>query len=111
MARGLQYLPAFVAVIHTGSFSAAARQLHVTQSTVSYQIGQLEMRLGAALFDRVGRGPAMGRAVDSCERLGELAALPWPAAGRAAPSVLQVASGSASAAMCSLPSWRAIYAR
>jgi DNA-binding transcriptional LysR family regulator len=101
MAQGLQYLPAFVAAIHTGSFSAAARQLHVTQSTVSYQIGQLESRLGAALFERVGRGvqptPLGRKLFDSCERfLGELAA--FRAAGsRAAvgtPSVLRVATGS-----------------
>jgi DNA-binding transcriptional LysR family regulator len=101
MARGLQYLPAFVAAIHTGSFSAAARQLHVTQSTVSYQIGQLELRLGAALFERVGRGvqptPLGRKLFDSCERfLGELAALraAGSRAGAAVPSVLRVASGS-----------------
>ena len=101
MAHGLQYLPAFVAAIHTGSFSAAARQLHVTQSTVSYQIAQLEERLGAALFERVGRGaqptPLGRRLFDSCERfLGELTALraAGKRAGAAAPSALRVASGS-----------------
>jgi DNA-binding transcriptional LysR family regulator len=101
MAHGLQYLPAFVAAIHTGSFSSAARQLHVTQSTVSYQIGQLEARLGAALFERVGRGvqptPLGRRLFDSCERfLGELTAL--RAAGSravsATPAVLRLISGS-----------------
>jgi DNA-binding transcriptional LysR family regulator len=101
MVRGLQYIPAFVAVIQTGSFSAASRQLNVTQSTVSYQIAQLEERMGAALFERIGRGvqptPLGRRLFDSCERfLGELAA--WRTAGSKAgaalPSVLRLASGS-----------------
>lgn len=99
--QGLQYLPTFVAVIHGGSFSAAARQLHLTQSTVSYQIGQLEARLGAPLFERVGRGvlpTALGRRLfDSCERfLGEFNALRLARRGTSAstPEVLRVVSGS-----------------
>jgi DNA-binding transcriptional LysR family regulator len=100
MIPGLQYLPAFVAAIHTGSFSAAARQLHVTQSTVSYQLGQLESRLGAPLFERVGRGvqptPLGRRLFDSCERfLGELAALRAGARDASATaSLLRLTSGS-----------------
>lgn len=101
MRHGLQYLDAFAAAVQTGSFSAAARQLHLTQSTVSYQIGQLEQRMGAPLFERLGRGvqpTALGRALfDGCERfLGEMAAL-RAAVGRGAepaPGALRVASGS-----------------
>lgn len=52
----LPFLPAFVAVFELGSVTAAAAQLHRTQPTVSYQIGQLEKAVGAPLFQRQGRG-------------------------------------------------------
>jgi DNA-binding transcriptional LysR family regulator len=45
-------LPAFVAVADTGSFTRAAAQLGVTQSTVSQQIRRLEASLGKPLFVR-----------------------------------------------------------
>lgn len=51
--RHLRY---FLAVAATEHMTRAAEQLHVTQSTLSHQIRQLEELLGAALFDRVGRG-------------------------------------------------------
>jgi DNA-binding transcriptional LysR family regulator len=41
-----------VRVIQTGSFSAAAKQLHVGQSAVSKVIAQLEERLGVGLLMR-----------------------------------------------------------
>lgn len=42
----------FVRVVETGSFSRAARDLHVTQPTVTRQIAALEERLGVRLFNR-----------------------------------------------------------
>ncbi len=48
-------LRAFHATATTGSLSAAARQLGLTQPTMSRQIAALEARLGVDLFDRVGR--------------------------------------------------------
>ena len=48
-------LLAFEAVVERGGFSAAARALGVTPSAVSKQIGQLEERLGARLFNRTTR--------------------------------------------------------
>lgn len=42
----------FLAVIEGGSFIAAARRVHVTQSTVSARIKTLEDQLGKALFVR-----------------------------------------------------------
>ena len=42
-------------VAHTGSFTAAARQLHVSQSAVSRQILLLEEELREPLFLRLGR--------------------------------------------------------
>jgi DNA-binding transcriptional LysR family regulator len=45
-----------VAAIETGSFSAAARRLHVGQPTVSKTIAQLEARLETRLLVRSTRG-------------------------------------------------------
>jgi DNA-binding transcriptional LysR family regulator len=48
-------LKAFVAVNRTGSFTAAADSLHLTQPAISKRVAALETQLGAALFDRIGR--------------------------------------------------------
>ncbi len=45
----------FVQVVRAGSFSAAARDLSQTPSAISKQIGRLEDRLGARLFNRTTR--------------------------------------------------------
>lgn len=55
----LNALRAFEAVARTGSFRAAAEDLHVTQSAISHQIKHLEQWLGAPLFDRGGRSPKL----------------------------------------------------
>lgn len=46
----------FLAVLDSGSLSAAARQLLSTQSTVSRQIARLERQLGVSLFTRSPEG-------------------------------------------------------
>ena len=51
----LRHLRYFGAVAELGSFTAAARRLHVSQSSVSEQIADLEHELGGALLDRSGR--------------------------------------------------------
>ncbi|MED5239257.1 MAG: LysR family transcriptional regulator [Pseudomonadota bacterium] len=48
-------LTAFMAVAETGSFSAAAERLYITQPAISKRIALLEQQLDARLFDRVGR--------------------------------------------------------
>ena len=48
----LNWLRTFEAVGRLLSFSAAARQLNVTQSAVSQQIGLLEAKVGRKLFAR-----------------------------------------------------------
>jgi len=48
-------LQIFLAVVETGSYTAAARRLHLTQPAVSRQIRLLQERLGVRLFRRVGR--------------------------------------------------------
>jgi len=52
-------LDAFVAAAALGSFSAAARQLRKSQSTVSAAIANLETDLGLVLFDRQSRKPQL----------------------------------------------------
>ncbi|MEO8807759.1 MAG: LysR substrate-binding domain-containing protein [Burkholderiaceae bacterium] len=51
----LRHLRYFTAVAETLSFTRAAERVHVTQSTLSHQIRQLEDEVGQPLFDRIGR--------------------------------------------------------
>jgi LysR family glycine cleavage system transcriptional activator len=51
----LQTLRAFEASARLASFTAAARELNVTQSAVSQQIQLLEDSLGKPLFERLTR--------------------------------------------------------
>ena len=46
---------AFLAAAEAGSLSRAARQLRLTQPTLSRQVAALEAELGVGLFDRVGK--------------------------------------------------------
>ncbi len=48
-------LRAFVTIFETGSFTAAADRLHLTQSTISQQLARLEESVGHALIDRTAR--------------------------------------------------------
>ena len=52
----LRHLRYFCAIADSGSFSEASRQLHVSQSTISEQMTDLEAEVGGALLDRKGRG-------------------------------------------------------
>lgn len=52
----LEWLRVFEAAGRTGSFTAAAQALGLTQAAVSQRIRNLEMRLGRSLFDRKPRG-------------------------------------------------------
>ncbi len=51
----LKYLITFKTITETGSFTAAAEKLHYTQSTITFQIDQLEKELSVKLFEKVGR--------------------------------------------------------
>ncbi len=51
----LRSLEIFLAVCETGAMSSAARRLELTQPAVSLAIGDLERKLGFALFDRTVR--------------------------------------------------------
>src|SRR5437867_11913821 len=52
----LWQLSVFLEVAETGSFSAAATRLHMTQPGVSQQVRALERHLGTQLFVRRGHG-------------------------------------------------------
>ncbi len=51
----LRQLQIFSAVARSGSFSNAAKELHLTQPAVSMQVKQLEEILGISLLDQVGK--------------------------------------------------------
>ena len=76
----LNGLRAFEAAARHGSFTLAAKDLHVTQAAVSQQVRLLEERLGFALFRRHANGleltdqgrafqPGLSDAFDTIERL------------------------------------------
>lgn len=48
-------LRAFVTIADAGSFTLAAERLHMTQSTISQQLGRLEQAVGRELIDRAAR--------------------------------------------------------
>ncbi len=51
----LDYLRTFLDVLESGSFSATAKRMDLTQPAVSVQVRQLEKRLGVRLVERTGR--------------------------------------------------------
>jgi len=51
----LDQLRTFVEVVSRGNFSAAGRQLNLTQPAVSLHVRELEQRFGVRLVERVGR--------------------------------------------------------
>lgn len=50
---------AFIVTAETGSFSAAARALNMTQPTIGRQVAGLEQALDLVLFERIGRKLAL----------------------------------------------------
>lgn len=58
----LRHLRYFVALSECLNFTRAAERVHVTQSTLSHQIRQLEEEIGRPLFDRVGKRVVMTEA-------------------------------------------------
>jgi len=51
----LKNLLTLKAIIEEGSFQNAAMKLNYTQSTISFQMQQLEQELSIKLFERIGR--------------------------------------------------------
>ncbi|MDI1366293.1 MAG: LysR family transcriptional regulator [bacterium] len=69
---------AFLATAETGSLSAAARTLRLTQPTLGRQVAALETHLGVTLFERVGRSLSLSRSgfqlLEHFRSMGEAAA-------------------------------------
>ena len=58
----LKYLQTFQTIVEEGSFSKAAVKLNYTQSTITFQVGQLEQELSARLFEKIGRRMVLTKA-------------------------------------------------
>ena len=58
----LKYLNTFRTIVAEGSFSKAAEKLNYTQSTITFQIGQLEKELSTSLFEKIGRRMVLTKA-------------------------------------------------
>jgi len=58
----LKYLNTFMTIVEEGSFIKAADKLNYTQSTITFQIGQLEQELSAKLFEKIGRRMVLTKA-------------------------------------------------
>lgn len=58
----LRHLRYFIALSGSLNFTRAAERVHVTQSTLSHQIRQLEDEIGQRLFERIGKRVVMTEA-------------------------------------------------
>lgn len=58
----LKYLQTFLTIVEEGGFSKAAKKLSFTQSTITFQIGQLEQELSVQLFEKIGRRMVLTKA-------------------------------------------------
>lgn len=58
----LKYLQTFRTIIEEGGFGRAAEKLNYTQSTITFQIGQLEQELSVSLFEKIGRKMVLTKA-------------------------------------------------
>lgn len=73
----IQQLKYFLAIIRTGSFTAAAKACHVSQPSLSSQVAKLEDELGGALLERSRQGARLtkrgelfkGRAAEALRQL------------------------------------------
>src|SRR5215213_7290703 len=79
--KPLPHLETFVEAAERGSFTAAARQLGVSQAAVSQRVQQLESELRTPLFRRAGGGVTLtdaGRRLhDHARRILDLTAAAW----------------------------------
>lgn len=64
-AQILAALRTFEASAHCGSFTRAAKELHITAAAVSQQIANLESQLNLSLFERHSRGIRLTKAGES----------------------------------------------
>ena len=55
----IRHLEILDAVEQTGTFTGAAKKLHLTQSAVSHAIAELEQQAGTVLFNRFSKGVSL----------------------------------------------------
>ena len=55
----LRQIRHFIAVAETGSISAAAQAVYISQSTLTLAIQQLEQEIGVTLFNRHAKGMSL----------------------------------------------------
>ncbi len=61
-----EWIKTFIAVYETKNFSAAAKQLYISQPTVSLQIKKLEQHFSIKLFYRNGKQSVYSLTKRSC---------------------------------------------
>lgn len=110
------HLKAFLETAETGSLSAAARKLGLTQPTLSRQVAAIEQRMGVTLFERVGKSMALtSTGLDLLEHVRAMGAaaesLQLAATGRcqAVAGVVSVSASDAVAAMLLPPLVRQLH--
>jgi DNA-binding transcriptional LysR family regulator len=90
----LHQLRCFLATLEHGSFTGAAAELGFAQPSVSEQVRLLEQGLGAALFQRMGRGVVPTEAAQVLRPHAERALSAVDEAARAVASVRDVVTGT-----------------
>lgn len=58
----IKYLQTFKTIINEGSFTKAAIKLNYTQSTITFQMKQLEQELSIQIFEKIGRNMKLTKA-------------------------------------------------
>jgi DNA-binding transcriptional LysR family regulator len=91
----------FLAVADEGSFSAAARVLHLSQPALSAAVRELEESLGSPLLERLPRGVRLSEAGRAYARHARLALAELEAGASAVREVLGLEGGTLS--VCCLP--------
>lgn len=61
----LKYLYTFRTIVDEGGFNKAAQKLNYTQSTITFQMNQLEQELSTSLFEKIGRKMVFTKAGES----------------------------------------------
>lgn len=61
----LKYLYTFRTIVDEGGFNKAAQKLNYTQSTITFQMNQLEQELSTCLFEKIGRKMVLTKAGES----------------------------------------------
>ena len=67
----LHHLAIFLAIAETGSLTASARKLHISQPALSRELKAFESRLGVTLFERHAKGMRLTQAGEVLRRYAE----------------------------------------